>query len=76
VNVTVGAALVLASGLLLDLYPVLLLAAGTVYAQGYLLCFQQLGTEKLFFELFTDGEFILLAAVLYLLTLAVPHLPA
>ena len=76
VNVTVGAALVLAGGLLLDLYPVLLLAAGMVYAQGYLLCFQQLGTEKLFFELFTDGEFILLAAVLYLLTLAVPHLPA
>lgn len=75
VNVTIGAALVLAGGLLLDLYPVLLLAAGTVYAQGYLLCFHRLVREKLLFELFADGQFILLAVVLYLLTLVVPHLP-
>lgn len=71
-NVTVGAALVLAGGLLPGLHPVLLLAAGTAYAQGYLLCFQRFGKEKLSFELFTDGEFILLAVTLYLLALAAP----
>lgn len=74
-NVTVGAALVLAGGLLGGFHLVLVLAAGTVYAQGYLLCFQWLGKEKLLFELFTDGEFILLAVILYLLVVALPYLP-
>ncbi|WP_155937377.1 hypothetical protein [Methanoculleus sp. MH98A] len=53
----------------------MLLASGTIYAQGYLLGFRRFGKEKLFFELFTDGEFILLAIILYLLTLAVQYLP-
>jgi len=74
-NVSVGTALVLAGGTLSGFWSVPLLAAGMVYAQGYLLCFQRFGTEKLFFELFTDGEFIVLAVTLYLLTLAVPYLP-
>ncbi|WP_292366184.1 MULTISPECIES: UbiA family prenyltransferase [unclassified Methanoculleus] len=73
-NVSIGAALVLAGGSLPGFCSALLLAAGMVYAQGYLLCFQRFGTEKLFFELFTDGEFIVLAVTLYLLTLAVPYL--
>ncbi|MBA7473261.1 hypothetical protein ES707_08596 [subsurface metagenome] len=74
-NIGIGAALVLAGGSLPGCCSVLLLAAGMVYAQGYLLCFQRFGTEKLFFELFTDGEFIVLAVTLYLLTLAVPYPP-
>ncbi len=71
-NAVVGVALMLAGGLLPGLHPVLLLAAGTAYAQGYLLCFQRFGTEKLSFELLADGQFILLAVTLYLLTLAAP----
>jgi hypothetical protein len=51
------------------------MGVGMVYTLGYLLCFRRFGTEKLSFELFTDGEFILLAIILYLLTLVVTHLP-
>ncbi len=74
-NISIGAALVLAGRSLPGFCSVLLLAAGVIYAQGYLLCFQRFGTEKLLFELFTDGEFIVLAVALYLLTLAVPYPP-
>ena len=74
-NLTVGAALVVAGGALSGLGVALLLAAGMVYAQGYLLCFRRFGKEKLFFELFTDGEFIMLAVALYLLILTVPYPP-
>ncbi|WP_292520500.1 UbiA family prenyltransferase [Methanoculleus sp.] len=73
-NISIGVALVLAAGLLLDFCAALLLVAGTVYTLGYLLFFQRFGTEKLLFELFTDGEFILLAVVLCLLTLTMPYL--
>ncbi len=75
INVSIGAALVLAGGFLSGFCSVLLLAAGTAYALGYLLCFQRFGTEKLLFELLTDGEFIMLAVALYLLTLTVPYFP-
>lgn len=74
-NLTVGTVLMFTGGALSGLCVALLLAAGTVYAQGYLLGFRRFGKEKLFFELFTDGEFILLAIILYLLTLAVQYLP-
>ncbi len=74
-NIGIGTVLVLAGGSLPGFCSVLLLVAGMVYAQGYLLCFQRFGTEKLFFELFTDGEFIVLAVAIYLLTLAVPYPP-
>ncbi|KLK88046.1 hypothetical protein SZ63_02955 [Methanoculleus sediminis] len=75
INVTVGGVLVLAAGLLPGFHPVLLLAAGIGYVQGYLLCFHQLVKEKLLFELLADGQFILLGVTLYLLTLAVPCPP-
>lgn len=75
-NVIIGTTLVLAGGLLPGIYPVLLLATGIGYVQGYLLCFHRLVEEKLLFELLADGQFILLAAFLYILTLVVPHLPA
>ena len=74
-NIGIGAALTVVSGTLLGFGPALLLAAGTVYAQGFLLGFQWFREEKLFLELLTDGEFILLAVALYLLTLAVPYPP-
>lgn len=75
-NVTIGAALVLAGGLLPRFHLVLLLATGIGYVQGYLLCFHRLMKEKLLFELLADGQFILLAGIPYLLTLVVPHLSA
>lgn len=74
-NAVIGIALVLAGGALPGSYTMLVMTAGMIYTLGYLLCFQRFGTEKLSFELFTDGEFILLAGILYLLTLVVPHLP-
>lgn len=74
-NLAAGAALVLVGGFLSGVYPALLLAAGIGYVQGYLLCFHRLVKEKLLFELFADGQFILLAIILYLLTLAVQYLP-
>jgi 4-hydroxybenzoate polyprenyltransferase len=74
-NATIGAALVLVGGLLPGFHPVLLLAVGIGYVQGYLLCFHRLIREKLLFELLADGQFILLAVILYLLIVAVPYLP-
>jgi len=74
-NISIGVALVLAGGFLSGFWTLLVLAAGMVYTLGYLLCFQRFGAEKLLFELFTDGEFIVLAVALYLLTFAVPYLP-
>lgn len=74
VNLIIGTPLVLVSGSLSGLCSALLLAAGVVYAQGYILCFQQFRTEKFLFELLTDGEFIVLGGVFYLLTRAVPYL--
>lgn len=74
-NISIGAALVLAGEFLSSSYTALVLAAGMVYTMVYLLCFQRFGKEKLLFELFTDGEFIVLAVALYLLTLAVPYPP-
>ncbi len=75
VNVSIGAALVFASGALPGSCVALVLAAGIVYAQGYILCFHQLMKEKLLFDLLADGQFIMLAVALYLLTLAVPYPP-
>ncbi len=74
-NAVIGTALVLAGGTLPGSYAMQVMGVGMVYTLGYLLCFRRFGTEKLSFELFTDGEFILLAIILYLLTLVVTHLP-
>ncbi|MCE5337984.1 MAG: UbiA family prenyltransferase [Methanomicrobiaceae archaeon] len=72
INVSLGAALVLAGGFLPGSCTALMLAAGIVYAQGYVLYFQRLRTKKLLFELLADGQFIVLGDVVYLLTLAMP----
>ncbi|WP_292395880.1 UbiA family prenyltransferase [Methanoculleus sp. UBA303] len=73
INVSLGAALVLAGRLFLPgSCTALMLAAGIVYAQAYVLCFQRLRTKKLLFELLADGQFIVLGGVAYLLTLTVP----
>lgn len=74
-NLTIGTALVLISGTLLSSYTAPILAAGTAYAQGYILCCEWLVKEKLLFELLTDGQFIVLGGVLYLVTFTTPYLP-
>jgi 4-hydroxybenzoate polyprenyltransferase len=48
------------------------LAAGVVYAQGYILCFRRLVRETLLFELLTDGQFIVLAGIFSLSSLVAP----
>ncbi|WP_292405885.1 MULTISPECIES: UbiA family prenyltransferase [unclassified Methanoculleus] len=73
VNLIIGTPLLLVSGFLSGPCSALLLAAGVVYAQGYLLCFPRFGTEKFFFELLTDGEFIVLGGIFYLFIRAMPY---
>jgi len=75
INLIVGAPLILIGGYLSGFWPALLLTAGVIYAQGYILCFRLLMTEKLLFELLADGQFIILAGVFTLLTLGMPCLP-
>lgn len=75
INITIGALLILISGFLSGIWPALLLTAGVIYAQGYILCFRLLVTGKLLFELLADGQFIILAAAFSLVTLEVPYLP-
>ncbi len=73
VNLIIGTPLAIVSGTLSGICSALLLVAGVIYAQGYILCFQRFGTEKFLFELLTDGEFIVLGGIFYLFTLAMPY---
>jgi 4-hydroxybenzoate polyprenyltransferase len=74
INIITGALLIFISGALSGFGPALLLTAGVIYAQGYILCFRLLLTEKLLFELFADGQFIILAGVFSLIALEMPYL--
>ncbi|MFA7198903.1 MAG: UbiA family prenyltransferase [Methanoculleus sp.] len=71
VNVSLGSALVFTGGVLLGPGTALMLVAGIAYAQGYMRGFHRLVKEKPLFDLLVDGQFIVLAGIFCLLTLAV-----
>ena len=71
-NAGFGAALLLAGRTLPGPCITPALAAGVVYAQGYILCFRRLVRETLLFELLTDGQFIVLAGIFSLSSLVAP----
>ncbi|MDN7023726.1 hypothetical protein FGU65_02245 [Methanoculleus sp. FWC-SCC1] len=71
-NVCLGAAFVYGGLAVMGLPATLLLIASVTYAQWYILSFHRLSTAKILCEALADGQFILLAGVLFIIVGLVP----